>query len=92
MTRRSLEDETKSGLVEVIETQKADKLYLELLKDKVMVPHTCGRTFPLSEKVSYEEDDEVVVMGALTFKLKQKISYGSYQQRINLKMMTWLAK
>jgi hypothetical protein len=64
VTRRSLEDESKSGLVEGLQVQDADKLYLQLLKDKAVVPQTCGRTFPLSEKVSYDEDDEVVIMGA----------------------------
>lgn len=69
LTRRSLKDESKSELVEGIQTQDADKLYLQLLSEKVAMPQTCGRTFPLSEKVSYEEDDEVVVMGALIFKI-----------------------
>jgi hypothetical protein len=44
VTRRSLEDETKSGLVEGLQTQDADKLYLQLLKDKAAVPHTTRMT------------------------------------------------
>jgi len=62
VTRHALEMGDKSAIDEGLQSQAADKLYLQLLKENLVEPKKSGKTFYVDKKDS-NDDDEVTVLG-----------------------------